>query len=494
MEIIISRFDRGLRLSVAPPYISAYLRYSHRTMEIVKYKKVSKFTTRLLYSTDDESTAIYTLPGFFEHLCKLIKKHGDTYKVEDYRTKMPEIDWQAVKDIGLRDYQVNPVSEALIKAYRNSGIFRATTGVGKTYCMMYFAAAFGLNTIVATPSRRTLIQTYKKFVECFPDKSIGIVGDGHKEIGQDITVSTFASLGHCATEKCELLLVDEIQKSTGDVIQQVLMDIAPIRMFGFTATDEGMFTGTDKLLKGMYGERMVDIPYDEAVEIGAVVPCKAYMISVPNHDYIDGRSFDTILSRGLKKYKERNNLIGRVVASVPEGWQTLTFVNHVKDHLAEVYKYMPSGTRYVHNGASKKTYGQLSMKPKEVKQTLEDYENAEFQHLIATDMLREGADFPNIRVVVQAGGGTSVIELEQEAGRGARILTPAVMEKLEVTDEKTHFVLIDFVDKQNDKLLKMSLTRADFYTSKGWEVHFIDKVEDIDWKTPPKKHDNNKQN
>ena len=119
MNIKITRKDGGLQINPAPPYVTKYLKYQHRSMEIVKYKRVPVFTERLLHASDPDGS-IYTLPGYFEKICKLIHKNSDTFHVEDFRTPMPAIDWAAVKAVGLRDYQIDHVVSGLKKGMENS--------------------------------------------------------------------------------------------------------------------------------------------------------------------------------------------------------------------------------------------------------------------------------------------------------------------------------------------------------------------------------------
>ena len=232
MHIVITRVDGALKVSPAPPYIIDYLRYSHRSFGRRGYRTVNQFETRLLHATDGAG-GITTLPGFFEHLTALIHKKMDTFEVVDLRTPLQEIDWQAIKDInwkaidstGLRDYQVDPVVDFLFKLKQNSGIVNATGGYGKTILQAVTYAAFNnLNTILAIPLKQVFTQTYEKFVKLFPNKQIGRVGDGYRELSSDITITTFKSLKNCSIEKCQLLLVDEIQQTTGDSISTNTID------------------------------------------------------------------------------------------------------------------------------------------------------------------------------------------------------------------------------------------------------------------------------
>jgi superfamily II DNA or RNA helicase len=393
---------------------------------------------------------------------------------------MPPIDWTAVKAIGLRDYQVTPVVEGLTKGMNDSGVWRAAGGFGKTYCQaINWAAWNSLNTILAIPLKQVFDQTYKKFVELFPNKHIGRVGGGHNDISTDITITTFKSLPKCAIEKCELMLIDEMQGCTGDVIQEVLTSIRPRRVFGFTATDENLFSGADKVLTGLFGERLIDIPYEEALDANAVVPGLVYFVETPDV-VVTSSTFEGCLVQGIKKCKPRNQLIAKICTLVPDKWQTLIFVDHIRDHLPELYKLMPIDTKYIHRGTSKKEFGTYALTTKQQDTIVNDFTKGIFKNLIATDAFRAGVDIPQLRVVIQASSGSSEIEVIQEALRGSRTLSEERRTALGV-DEKTHFVLIDFLDNHDERLNSMAQKRMGYYRKQGWKIKCVKKPEEIDW-------------
>jgi superfamily II DNA or RNA helicase len=481
MNINITLVDGGIRVYPFTDYITKHLKYAHRSIETVKFKRQTVFKDRLLYDTDGQG-GLYTLQGFFVKICKLIHKNKDTYNVTDLRTKLPPIDWPAVKEVGLRAYQIDAVVQMLIEGEKNSGIVRACGGFGKTYCQAFTYAAWNsLNTILAIPLAQVFRATYKKFVELFPDKHIGRVGDGFNDISKDITITTFKSLDKCAVEKCQLLLVDELQGCSGEHIQNVISSIKPIRIFGYTATDEGLFNGADRLLTGLFGERLIDITYEEGKVMEAVVPGIVYMLKTPNY-LVNSMSIEGKIASGIKNCKPRNQLIAKVVTKIPEGWASLTFVDHIADHLIELYKLMPTGVKYVHRGTSKKELGVYALSVKQQQEVIDDFINNKFLHLIATDAFRAGVDIPHLRVVIQASGGSSQIEVIQEALRGSRTLSEAAMAKLGISEPKDCFVLIDFLDNHDDTLHNMSLKRIKYYKEQGWEINFVENVSEIDWK------------
>lgn len=254
----------------------------------------------------------------------------------------------------------------------------------------------------------------------------------------------------------------------------------PVRIFGYTATDKGMFNKAEKLIKGLFGERLIYIQYQEAEESGAVVPITVWFVRVPREVMINASSMEGKLKQGIKQCKERNRLIGRACMLVPKGMQTLIFVDHISDHLIPLHKELPLGTRYIHRDSSKASSGSYAMTAKQQKDTIQDFQDNKFQFMMATDAFRAGVDIPNCRVVIQASGGSSEVELLQEAYRGSRILPATRQEELDVPP-KTHAVLVDFLDQHDPALESMSRKRMEIYKSQGWVVREVDTPEQIDW-------------
>ena len=188
MNVAITLLDGGIHLTPATDYLTKYLRYSHRKMELIHYKRKTVFEDRLLHQMDGDGGLI-TLQGFFGKICNLVHKYKDTYTVNDLRSPLPPVNWQAVKDVGVKDYQIDAVAKGLTLGADHSGIFYAAGGYGKTYCQAFTYAAWGgLNTILAIPLQQVFNTTYAKFKELFPNKHIGRVGDGWHDISKEINI------------------------------------------------------------------------------------------------------------------------------------------------------------------------------------------------------------------------------------------------------------------------------------------------------------------
>jgi hypothetical protein len=129
MKIKVTRFDGGLKVDSCPVYLNKFLRYHHREMKSVNYRRECVFVEKLLYATDTDGS-IFTLPGFYNDIVRLVGKNLDTLEIEDFRSPMPSPDWEAVKKIKLRDYQKEPMLDLVFKGMEDSGVINATGGFG----------------------------------------------------------------------------------------------------------------------------------------------------------------------------------------------------------------------------------------------------------------------------------------------------------------------------------------------------------------------------
>lgn len=487
MKITLTRFDGALNINPAPPYIVNYLQFSRRSFEQGKdYTLKNKFEKNLLHVPDGQG-GVTTLRGFYKQVKKLIDKNLDYSETIDHRTPIGEVDWVRVKKIGFRDYQIETIVKLLNAVQTEDGIVKAFMGWGKSIASLALYAGFHQrNTILAIPGKQLLEETYVKFKKYFPEKHVGLVQGGVCDISKDITLASYRSLRKSALEKCEFFIADEIQDSTGPDFQLTLSGITPIRVVGLTATDEGMFAQTDKVIKGVFGERLCHIEYREALDVGASVPIVVWMVNMPKTELPIEGTIQRKLTKGIRRNKTRNKLVGDIVTSIPKDWQSLTFVNYVDKHLTHLHPYMPAGTGFLHRDSDKKKLEKYALTPKEQKEVIHDYLKGKFPHLIATNAFKQGIDIPNLRVLIQASGGSSEVEITQESGRVTRILPEELRKELGVT-KKTHGVVVDIYDRHDSQLQSMSEARLKIYKNLGYEVHLVDSPDQIKWDYIPHK-------
>ena len=130
--------------------------------------------------------------GLYPYVYKKLKINGHlvlykplTYPKINYKLKtfLPKIEFE--------NYQNKMLSPIGIK---NRGIIVGPTGSGKTVVMGGIIDKLNTpKTIIITPTKQILNQTYDHFLNWFPNHKIGKIGDGHKKTAH-ITIALFQSL------------------------------------------------------------------------------------------------------------------------------------------------------------------------------------------------------------------------------------------------------------------------------------------------------------
>ena len=103
--------------------------------------------------------------------------------------------------------------------------------------------------------------------------------------------------------------------------------------------------------------------------------------------------------------------------------------------------------------------------------TVEDFRSGKYQVLIASPVLDEGIDLPEIEALVILSGGKSLIKIIQRLGRALR----------PKPGENEVFV-VDFYDKHHPWLTSHSKKRYGEYTEEG---HTVLHADDFDRAFPP---------
>lgn len=151
--------------------------------------------------------------GFTGQLIDILKKHESSFWLNLENTRESEkVDFTFHGT--LREDQV-AASNATLR--RNFSVVQMATGAGKTVVALVCIAGRKQPTLVIVHSKDLLYQwkaSAKKFLG-LDDTEIGLIGDGHKEIGKKLTIAIINTLRKIVpevTEKIGFLIVDECHK------------------------------------------------------------------------------------------------------------------------------------------------------------------------------------------------------------------------------------------------------------------------------------------
>jgi len=423
------------------------LRYFKKEIKFVHYRRevVARFED--LYSVDEhDPKTIYTMPGFAHRVLDFVRKSGIKFEFTDARTPMPKPN-MAKAFAGLRPYQIDLVGRMLVS---RGGILQAATGAGKTACAAAVIRAYdrgelfsrGTPTCVfACPDRDINRKNWDEFKRWLPDREIGLImsGTAHKP-SDDVVCCTIDSLDNIDPKTVGILVVDEMHTSASYGRAEKISMFTKAAKWGVSATPTGRFDGADIVSEGLYGPVVATFSYQDGVKSGALVPITVYWIDAPLptcglQSYSGYKTRDAKLRNGWTSNDDSCRMIADILNCIPESLQTLCMLQFI-DQMSRIHKYC-THTGFVHAETDQSKIISTTLraiKPKERKEIYDDFRNQKIHSIIATHCWKQGVDFPELSVVVNAGGGGSDIVAKQVPGRASR-----------AAEGKDHAYIVDFM-------------------------------------------------
>jgi superfamily II DNA or RNA helicase len=492
--------DGWLRIHpYVPAELEKELRYWHRSMDLVKYKRVSKGEWCQVYKLDRrvnprtgmlESTML-TMPGFAVRVRNLLSSLSIDFDVVDRRTPPPQPDMEAAM-AHLRPYQMECVF-TLLKS--GGGVLSAYTGYGKTHVMAAICRAFphirlcerGTPVIaVAAPDKDIVAKNYEDLCEMMPDRDIGILMSGVKrQYSNDIQVATLDSLHLIEADSVGVLIADEVHAAASAARAEKLASFTKAVRWGVSATPTGRFDGGDLNTEGLFGPVAYTRTYAQGVLDGAIVPIQVYWVKCPPpaidmNDYHSYRTREKKYEKGVYSNTGMLRLFARIFNGIPDSLQTLCIVRHI-EQMDLLLSAVP-GAAYVHGTTNEEELynarrSNVRAVPRKTRKYVYDQlKSGALRKVISTWIYKQGVNFPELSVIINAGGGGSDIAARQIPGRESRA----------AGDKKVSY-LIDFWhdwDTQPDPkqpgrtktgpLLSDDKARRKAYTSLGFSQAFVE--------------------
>ena len=323
------------------------------------------------------------------------------------------------------DFQPKAAWE-LLEAKR--GIADMATNSGKTECACLITAALRLPTLFIVPGKDLLYQTRERFKKRLQldDTAVGIIGDGHWEQGEWITVSTAASL-YSKIDKPEtidllnsidLLFADEAHTAGSDSWYQVLRKCNAYFRFGLSGTPLKRTDGADLKLIAVTGDVVTSIKNKELIARGVSNKVEIQFLSVnkpsnihPNTPYRD------VYKLGIVENIYRTRALCLKVAEyVKSGRQVIILVREIAHGYAfDRAVWTTKQNSFIpHQFINGKESMDVRLK------AAEDYKKGDLRVLIVTSIFDQGIDIKCIDALVLGGGLKSSIKSLQRIGRGVR--------------------------------------------------------------------------
>jgi superfamily II DNA or RNA helicase len=422
-----------------------------------------------------ENRTIMTFQGFKNDILKLAVSHGKPIEFYDCRRSL------RAPVLSLAHGFWNNQEELFRQLLETgeSGLLKAPTRYGKTIMMINTMRVFPrVRTVLAAPGVDLLSQLVDELKEALPGREVkGIfTGARNRNPSNDITVCSFDSLSKLNPDDVHLLLIDEPHAAVSESRAPLIATFKNARIYGYGATLKGRYDGADSLITGLIGPVHADRSFQEAVDEGAICPIKVSFVRVPFDPFLC-RDRTTAYKRLLYKNDYIFSLTREIAKNkIPENWQTLVFIDQKKqaDEMSEAIDDCEVAI------ASR-------LKVKERKELFAKMANNEIKRCVATSIYAQGVTFPDLRVMINAAGGSGSISSVQKPGRLAQ--TRPGKEQGHLIDfmfEPTH----DPRDNPQESVSNENImwtqvvndckSREKVYRSLGYTVEVVDSLSELE--------------
>jgi len=314
----------------------------------------------------------------------------------------------------MRDYQQVVVDDA-IQAQR--ALIPVAVGGGKTIISTEIIAKLGLKTLFICPTIEILEQTKKVLHEGL-NMDIGLI---HEKTfnPKHVTISTWQTINSKLKKRenaqpfldylasVDVLVWDEVHRLGADKLFEVSMHVNATYRYGLSGS---LFRSDGQELKyyAGIGEAIKGLSASELIDMGFLVPPKIRFINTPPMPFGWKDKWHDVYSQGVVNNFERNKIIAEESKKLVEMGRTVLVMVSEVEHGKNLKALMDDAVF-------------VDASSKDRRQIIDMYRQGHISCLIATGIIQEGFDMPEITAIVVAAGGKSPILAVQRVGRGLRI-------------------------------------------------------------------------
>lgn len=357
--------------------------------------------------------------GFVPMIVTAAKEEGLVVEVIDKRTRPAGFD--AGADLAwLRDYQDETV-RAVIK--HDGGILWEPTGAGKTEVAVGCVRVWGCRTLFLA-HRSTLMEQaasrYEKREAAVSGEIAGRIGEGQWTVGERFTCATFQTIAAglkkgdrrvlALIDETEAVIVDECHTLPANSFWNVVHNLhRAFYRVGLSGTPLARGDRRSMLAIATLGPVIHRTRTTKLVEAGVLAKPTIRMVEVPQRS--DARTWPAVYREAIVGSSRRNKAV--VAMTMKAEKPAFVFVKEIK-HGRTIEKMLwQAGLRAAFVWGTHST----------------DHRNRQVRDLIAgrldvvvcSVVFQEGMDVPELRSVIVASGGKSVIATLQRIGRGMRV-------------------------------------------------------------------------
>ncbi len=423
--------------------------------------------------------------GYLPRVAAVLKQLGRRVKVQTYRrcgqkpgettsvfdapdlTRLDPYEW--------RWMQREAITALCSKEY---GRIKCPTGWGKSFTIAGICHLFPKAQIaISTHSVDVLSDIYDNLRSQMPE--VGIVSGKHKRPAGRVVCYSGKSLHNCP--RADLLLCDEIHEWGSEDYLRIaaLPAFHYARKYGLSASVGERPDDADFEVEGSFGPMLVDLPYEDCVKHGCVVPIEVHWRDVTMNSDPAALEQDPVSKErlGIWTNDYRNRLIAEDARSFAADEQVLICVKtiehamHLKKQLPEFAMCYSDGGLDARDRAAYVRQGFIQADEPVMTQARRDmlkkrFETGELKKAIANSVWNRGVNFRALRVLIRADAQASPIADRQIPGRTSRIC-----------DEtgKEVSMIIDYRDQFNPTFRGRAAKRLTNYKSYGWRQVAPDK-------------------
>lgn len=380
---------------------------------------------------------------------------------------------QTGRPVTFRHRQDEGVAKIISAVLRSEpGKVDCPTGWGKSYTVGIIARVLPKLKILFVTKSVTVLRTRIYPELCLSLPGVGICCGKEKVMNKRVMCVSTDSLHHVVNDHWDLIVVDEAHQAASDAAAGKLVQFPgqPV-LIGLSASFESRIDGKDFREEALFGNYLMRIPYQEAVEHGLIVPIEVHWRElVLDVDPIDGVINDTARKRwGIWQNGPRNDLILED-SMVDQPQQTMVFCEKI-EHLLALHKKDPSlpilcrpdSLDYdrvkdlkKHNLPVEKV---LDLTEAKLQALTRQAMDGTLKRFAVNTLFNVGVDMPDLVTLVRADGMGSPTADTQIPGRTSR---------LGIVPGKTTGRIRDYLDCWNRGFYKTGMIRAEDYARHQW--------------------------
>lgn len=418
--------------------------------------------------------------GFLPMVVDFLRSKSVTLAVEDLRTNLIHFEEPFDDFIGRidgvdwvgRDYQVDlaKAAEFTLKIndsesiYFPRGILDCATNAGKNSIAALIMKNVPRETeIVFTVSNQIIFkQAYEFFKQVFPDEEIGVVASGNID-PKRVTVCMVKTLKNQLDKvnirswlsRVDLLIVDECDEAGAKEYSEVIMAIgASMRIFMSGTPLDAAIVNTMVSI-GLSGKILGKITNKELIDKG-VSQNPVIKILLNNSRKVTLDKSYGFEDENYVMFSEHR--VGIIADLIEEDDTLPTVITFTKlDHGYFMLKKLEERLPFLRIGIVHGPNAEYDCNREEV---LDDFKSGNIDVLLASTVLKRGANIPNIRRLIIGNGGKSKITVKQYIGRAVRH-----------DGENDDVLVYDFYDV-GDIVGKHSRERIRHYKNEEFEIEY----------------------